>query len=63
MGSFSRAPSRIRHIGRVAKAHATASYHVGDPEGLDQALIELGIDPDVRLPGDCFDVHNRKKAI
>jgi hypothetical protein len=59
---------RLRTLGileRVAKGtsnNGTASYRVCNPEGVKQALIEVGIDPDAKLPGDFFELHNRKKA-
>jgi len=58
----------IRALGildRVAKGtgnNPTASYRMCDREGVKQALVEMGIDPDTKLPGDFFDLHNRKKA-
>jgi len=65
---WDRALVRLRTLGileRIDKGtrnNHTASYRMPDRESVKQALAEIGVDLDVRLPGDFFDLHNRKKA-
>ncbi len=52
-------------LDRVAKGtrnNHTASYRMRDPEGVKQALTEMGVSPDAKLPGDFFELHIKKKA-
>ncbi len=42
------------------KNYRNAWYRVRDPKALRQALVEMGIDPDAKLPGDFFNRYNRK---
>ena len=44
------------------KNYSNAWYRVRDPEGLRQALVEMGIDPDSNLPGDVFNRYDRKEG-
>ncbi len=37
-----------------------AIYRMPDPEGVKRALIEMGIDPEQKLPGDVFNLEHRK---
>jgi hypothetical protein len=46
--------------GGTRNNHA-ASYRMRDREGVKRALVEKGIDPDARLPGDFYDLHNKAK--
>jgi hypothetical protein len=39
----------------------SASYRMRDPVAVKRALVERGIDPDAKLAGDFYDLHNKWK--
>lgn len=43
----------------IHKGH-NAIYRMPDREGVGRALIEKGIDPNQRLPGDFFNLSHRR---
>jgi hypothetical protein len=52
----------LERVDKGTRNNHTASYSMSDREGVKQALEEIGVDLDARLPGDFFDLHNKKKA-
>jgi hypothetical protein len=55
-----RARGILERVDRGARNNHAASYRLPDREGVKQALAD--VDLDAKLPGDFFDLHNRKKA-
>ncbi len=50
-------PRRLAELGllrRITQSRNGACYEVADPTGIRNALVEHGIDPLQRLPGDFF---------
>jgi len=50
----------LQRVDKATRNNSNASYRVCDPAGLRLALVEMGIDPDETLPGDWYNLHNRK---
>jgi hypothetical protein len=57
-----RALGILERVDKGTRNNHAASYRMPDREGVKQALAEAGVDLDAKLPGDFFDLHNRKKA-
>jgi hypothetical protein len=57
-----RALGILERVDRGTRNNHAASYRMPDRKGVKQALVETGVDLDAKLPGDFFDLHNRKKA-
>src|SRR5216683_3488907 len=57
-----RALGILERVNKGTRNNHAASYRMPDREGVKQALAETGVDLDAKLPGDVFDLHNRKKA-
>jgi hypothetical protein len=55
-----RALGILETVEKSTRNYSNASYRVRDPAGFRLALVEMGIDPDERLPGDFYNLHNRK---
>ncbi len=52
----------LERIHKGTRNNHSASYRMPDCEGVRLALAEMDIDVDARMPGDFFDLHNRKRA-
>jgi hypothetical protein len=52
----------LERVDKGTRNNHTASYRMPDRDGVKQALAETGVDLNAKLPGDFFDLHNRKKA-
>jgi len=50
----------LERADKSTRNYSNASYRVCDPAGLRLALVETGINPDEKLPGDWSNLHNRK---
>jgi hypothetical protein len=57
-----RALGILETVEKSTRNYSSASYRMRDREGVRQALTEMGIDPDVMLPGDFFNSHKRKQS-
>ena len=57
-----RAVGILETVENSTRNYSSASYRMRDREGVKQALTEMRIDPDVSLPGDFFNLHNRKQS-
>ena len=57
-----RALGIVERVDKGTRNNHAASYRIRDLEGVKQALSEIGVDLDAKLPGDFFDLHARKKA-
>ena len=56
-----RALGILDRVEKGTRNNYTASYCMGDPEGVKQALTESDINPDAKLPGDFFDLHDKRR--
>jgi len=57
-----RSVGTLEIVEKSTRNYHSASYRMRDREGVRQALTEIGIDPDVTLPGDFFNLHNRTQG-
>jgi hypothetical protein len=53
----------LERVDKGTRNNHAASYRMLGREGVKQALADIGVDLDAKLPGDFFDLHNSKKAI
>jgi hypothetical protein len=51
----------LERVEKGTRNNHDASYRMRDPEAVKRALVEKGIDPEARLSGDFYDLHNKAK--
>jgi len=53
----------LAKTGQTSRRGHSADYRIVDPDGVRRILVGMGFNPEVRLPGDYFNLGHRREGI